>query len=48
MNEYKMALIDSVIEQIKLDIYQDNFEAMVEMLDFLPVDVMEAYLPESV
>lgn len=48
MNEYKMALIDSVIEQIKLDIIEGNFEAMAGMLDFLPVDVMEAYLPESV
>jgi hypothetical protein len=46
MEDYKMALIDAVIAQIKVDIADGNYDAIAEMLDFLPVNVMEAFLPE--
>jgi hypothetical protein len=46
MQDYKMVLIDVVIAQIKVDIADGNYDAIAEMLDFLPVNVMEAFLPE--
>jgi hypothetical protein len=46
MEDYKMALIDAVIAQIKVDIADGNYDPIAEMLDFLPVNVMEAFLPE--
>lgn len=46
MEDYKMALIDAVIAQIKVDIANDNYDAISEMLDYLPNKILEAYLPE--
>jgi hypothetical protein len=46
MEDYKMALINAVIAQIKVDIADGNYDAIAEMLDYLPNNVLEAYLPE--
>jgi len=46
MQDYKMVLIDVVIAQIKVDIADGNYDAIAEMLDYLPNNVLEAYLPE--
>jgi hypothetical protein len=48
MEDYKMALIDAVIAQIKVDIADGNYDAIAEMLDYLPNKVMESFLPEIV
>ena len=41
-----MAVIDAVIAQIKVDIADGNYDAIAEMLDYLPNKILEAYLPE--
>lgn len=48
MEDYKMALIDAVIAQIKVDVANNDFDSIAEMLDRLPNNVLEAYLPECV
>ena len=41
-------LIDQVIEQIKKDIGDGDWTAIVEMLNNLPTEILEAYLPEDI
>lgn len=40
-------LVDQVIEQIIIDVQEENFEALAEMLTYLPKDVLKYYLPEE-
>ena len=40
------ALIDAVIEQMKLDIETQDWTAIAEMLARTPEDALKAYLPE--
>lgn len=49
MNDYannKYALIQAVIDQIKLDLANGDETAIEEMLVFLDNEVLQAYLPE--
>lgn len=46
MNQ-KMEVIDNVIAQIKIDIDDGNYDCIAEMLDYLPLNVLQAYLPEA-
>jgi anti-sigma28 factor (negative regulator of flagellin synthesis) len=48
MEDYKMAVIDAVIAQIKVDIADGNYEVIAEMLDYLPNNVLEAFLSEVI
>lgn len=43
----KQVLVDEVIEQIKKDIIDFDLTALDELLKFLPVDNLKAYLPEK-
>jgi hypothetical protein len=43
----KQLLIDRVIEQIKFDLENRDETAIIELLDKLPVSVLESYLPEA-
>ena len=40
-------LVDQVIEQIIQDVQEENFEALAEMLTYLPKEVLKYYLPEE-
>ena len=42
----KQLLIDRVIEQIKFDLENRDVTAIIELLDKLPVSVLESFLPE--
>ena len=40
-------LMDQVIEQMKLDIADGDWTAIVELLNNIPSEVLETYLPEN-
>lgn len=40
-------LIDKVVEEIKHDLAQDDITALCELLSFVPVKNLIAYLPEQ-
>lgn len=44
----KMVIIDYVIDQIKLDIVNGDITALEELLQHIPVDYLQGYLPEVV
>jgi len=44
----KMAIIDSVIDQIKLDIVNGDITALEELLEYIPIENLQAYLPEVI
>lgn len=39
-------LLDSVLEQIRLDVEVGDYTAIIELLQYLPRDKLVAYLPE--
>ena len=41
-------LLDRVIEQMKEDIGNGDWTAIVEMLSNLPTEILDAYLPEDI
>ena len=43
----KQDLIEKVLEQIELDIHCSDLEAIEELLTFIPVENLIAYLPEE-
>jgi len=43
----KKELIEKVVEQIRLDVDWQEFEALEELLTFTPVDNLINYLPEE-
>jgi len=43
----KEFLIETVIEQIKVDVHCHTLEAIEELLGFIPVENLIAYLPEE-
>lgn len=45
MNEQ---LIDAVLEQIQLDIQNGDLTAIVELLQFIPEDKLQGFLPEPI
>ena len=45
---FKQETIDKVIEEIKRDIAVGDVEALDEMLSFLPIENLIAYLPEKI
>jgi hypothetical protein len=48
MNEdKKVSVIDKVIAQIKTDLEGGDVSALAEMLCFLPIENLIAYLPEE-
>ena len=44
----KMTIIDYVIDQIKLDIENGDITALEELLQHIPIDYLQGYLPEVV
>lgn len=44
----KQALIDSVLDQIQQDIANGDLTAIQEMLQHLPTEILQAFLPENV
>jgi hypothetical protein len=46
IDETKQKLIDRVIGQIELDLENRDVTAIFELLDNLPVSVLESYLSE--
>ena len=42
-----MDLIDKVIYQIQRDVENGDFDAVIELLSFLPADKLQGYLPEG-
>ena len=40
------ALIDKVLERIVSDVHNADLTAIEEMLRFVPVDILEGFLPE--
>ena len=44
----KMAIIDCVIDQIKLDIVNGDITALEELLEYIPIENLQAYLPEVI
>lgn len=47
-NQMKQALIDSVLDQIQQDIANGDLTAIEEMLQHLPVEILQAFLPEVI
>ena len=43
----KKDLIEKVVEQIKLDVDYQEYEAIEELLGFVPVENLIAYLPDE-
>lgn len=43
----KQDLIETVLEQIKLDVHCGDSEAIEELLNFCPIENLIAYLPEE-
>ena len=43
----KQDLIETVIKQLEVDIHCHDLEAVEEMLGFVPVENLIAYLPEE-
>ena len=44
---FRKMLLDKVVEQIKKDINDKDETAIHELLQFLPKERLEAYLPEN-
>lgn len=42
----KQQLVDEVIEEIKRDISSGDLSALDEMLMMIPMNILQAYLPE--
>lgn len=42
-----VALLDRVVQQIKIDFEEGNQEAIDILLDYIPHDALVAYLPEK-
>lgn len=47
-NQLKQALIDSVLDQIQQDIANGDLTAIEEMLQHLPVKILQGFLPENI
>ena len=43
----KQDLIETVVKQIELDIHCSDYEALEEVLGFMPIDNLIEYLPEE-
>ena len=43
----KEDLIETVIEQIKEDVHCGEYEALEELIGFIPIENLIAYLPEA-
>lgn len=44
----KQAVIDSVLDQIQQDIANRDLTAIEEMLQHLPIEILQAFLPEVI
>ena len=40
-------LIDQVIEQLKLDVVNNDWTVIEELLSFVPVEFLKGFLPEE-
>jgi hypothetical protein len=47
-NQVKQAPIDSVLDQIQQDVANGYLTAIQEMLQHLPVEILQAFLPENI
>lgn len=41
-------LLESVLEQIRLDVEVGDYTAIIELLQYVPKDKLVSYLPEGV
>ena len=46
-NTVKQSLVDSVLEQIKLDIEKGDLTSIEELIKSAPQESLESFLPES-
>ena len=42
------ALLDAVLDQIQLDVANGDYSAILEMIQHLPLDILQGYLPEVI
>ena len=46
MSDNKRPIIDYVIDQIELDIVNGDITALEELLQHIPIEYLQSYLPE--
>ena len=46
-NNFKASLIDEVLEEIKKDVASGDLTAIEELLNFVPIENLKAYLPNG-
>jgi hypothetical protein len=42
------AILDAVLDQIQLDVANGDYSAILEMIQHLPLDILQGYLPEVI
>lgn len=40
------AVLDAVLDQIQLDVANGDYSAILEMIQHLPLEILQGYLPE--
>jgi hypothetical protein len=47
-NKMKTKVLDAVLDQIQLDVANGDYSAILEMLQHLPLNILQGYLPEVI